>query len=229
MSRSFWTRSPPRPDDVASQVPMSEADLGDKRFENALECFGASHHEDPRSIEVDGIQVPWSSHYHARLLHWVLELDGAASIPLRLAAACQHVRRWEVPRSDYDEGRRGYRSWRSDLAQMHAGIAREVLEEVGYDEETIGRVDQLIRKLGLGRDPEVQLFEDAICMVFFENEFRRSRLQARRREDGRYPQPHVGQDVTSRTRESPRPRVRSAGAGARALGDCDRGLGHQPM
>jgi len=150
---------------------MSEAGLGDKRFENALERFGASHHEDPRSIEVDGLQVPWSSHYHARLLHWVLELDGAASIPLRLAAACQHVRRWEVPRSDYDEGRRGYRSWRSDLAQMHAGIAREVLEEVGYDEETIGRVDQLIRKLGLGRDPEVQLFEDAICMVFFENEF----------------------------------------------------------
>lgn len=150
---------------------MSEADLGDKRFEDALERFGASHHEDPRSIEVDGMQVPWSSYYHARLLHWVLELDGAASIPLRLAAACQHVRRWEVPRSDYDEGRRGYRSWRRDLAQMHAGIAREVLEEVGYDQETIGRVDQLIRKLGLGRDPEVQLFEDAICMVFFENEF----------------------------------------------------------
>jgi hypothetical protein len=44
------------------------------------------------------------------------------------------------------------------------------LEEVGYEEDTISRVDQLIRKLGLGRDPEVQLFEDAICMVFFENE-----------------------------------------------------------
>jgi hypothetical protein len=150
---------------------MSETDAGDQRFESALEHFAASHQEDPRAIEVDGAQVPWSQHYHARLLHWVLDLDEAASIPLRLAAACQHVRRWKVPRSEYDEGRRGYRRWRSDLAQMHAGIAREVLELVGYGEATINRVDQLIRKLGLGRDPEVQLFEDAICMVFFENEF----------------------------------------------------------
>ena len=28
-----------------------------------------------------------------------------------------------------------------------------------------------MRKVGLARDPEVQLFEDAICMVFFELDF----------------------------------------------------------
>jgi len=54
---------------------------------------------------------------------------------------------------------------------MHAEVAREVLTEVGYDPETITRVESLLRKIGLGRDPEVQLFEDAICMVFFENEY----------------------------------------------------------
>ncbi|HSH74634.1 MAG TPA: DUF4202 family protein, partial [Longimicrobiales bacterium] len=59
---------------------------------------------------------------------------------------------------------------RSDLAKMHAGVARAVLSELGYDEETLDRVETLLRKIGLGRDPEVQLFEDAICMVFFENE-----------------------------------------------------------
>jgi len=115
--------------------------------------------------------VPWSVHYHRRLSHWVLHFDPAASEALRLAAACQHIRRWEIPRSDYGAGRREYRRWRSDLSQMHADIARSVLEEVGYDGATIARVDALIRKIGLGRDPEVQLFEDAICMVFFENEY----------------------------------------------------------
>lgn len=122
-------------------------------------------------MEVDGARVPWSVHYHSRLLHWVLELDPGASDALRLAAACQHVRRWEVPRSDYEEGRAGYKRWRSDLAKRHAEIARETLEEAGYGEETMGRVERLLRKLGLARDPEVQLFEDAICLAFFENEY----------------------------------------------------------
>lgn len=150
---------------------MTRDEAASARFEAASGRFEAAHRDDPRSIEVDGQQVPWSVHYHARLQDWLLQLEPAASVPLRLAAACQHIRRWEMPREDYEEGRRGYRAWRSDLAKMHAQVARKVLEDVGYDEATIDRVDQLLRKVGLGRDPEVRRFEDAICMVFFENEY----------------------------------------------------------
>ena len=101
----------------------------------------------------------------------MLRLDPEASEALRLAAACQHIRRWEIPRGGYEAGRRGYRRWRTDLAEMHAGIARQILGAVGYGEQTITRVEALLRKIGLGRDPEVQTFEDAICMVFFEMDF----------------------------------------------------------
>jgi hypothetical protein len=144
---------------------------GDPRERAALERFAAAHGEDTRSIVVDGSAKPWSVHYHERLAHWVRVFDPDASVPLRLAAACQHIRRWELPRAQYDAGRRGYRQWRSDLADKHARTAREVLSDVGYDESTIARVEALIRKVGLARDPEVRLFEDAICMVFFENEY----------------------------------------------------------
>jgi len=137
----------------------------------ALEHFQAAHFEDPRTILVNGVVVPWSVHYHARLAHWVRRFDPEASLPLGLAAACQHIRRWTVPRGEYEAGRRGYRRWRSDLAQMHARTAREVLEKVGLDEATITRVEALVRKVGLARDPEVQVFEDAICMVFFELDY----------------------------------------------------------
>jgi hypothetical protein len=147
------------------------AETPESRLESALARFEGAHREDPREIEVAGEAVPWSVHYHRRLAHWVLHFDPAASEALRLAAACQHIRRWQIPRSDYGAGRREYRRWRSDLSQMHADLARGVLEEVGYDAAMVAHVDALIRKLGLGRDPEVQLFEDAICMVFFENEY----------------------------------------------------------
>jgi hypothetical protein len=147
------------------------ADTKQKRLAVALERFEEAHREDPRVVEWEGGRVPWSVHYHHRLGRWVLHFDPNASEALRLAAACQHIRRWTIPRGEYGPGRREYRRWRSDLAKMHAGIAREVLAGVGYDEATIARVEALVRKLGLGRDPEVQLFEDAICMVFFENEY----------------------------------------------------------
>lgn len=141
------------------------------RFEAALARFEAQHREDPRRVVVDGESVPWSVHYHRRLGDWVRRFAPDASEALRLAAACQHIRRWEVPRAEYGPGRREYRRWRSELAERHAEIARGVLAEVGYGEETIVRVETLLQKRGLGRDPEVQLFEDAICMVFFENEY----------------------------------------------------------
>ena len=137
----------------------------------AAEKFDAAHQEDPRLITVAGEEMCWSVHYHRRLLHWVLHFDPAASIPLQLSAQCQHIRRWAIPRRSYEEGRRGYRAWRRDLAIFHAEEAGRMLREVGYDEETVARVGSLLRKEGLKRDPEVQSFEDAICMVFFETEF----------------------------------------------------------
>ncbi|HUF76726.1 MAG TPA: DUF4202 domain-containing protein [Longimicrobiales bacterium] len=150
---------------------MSPSATSDPRLVEAIERFDAAHREDPRALELDGETVPWSVHYHRRLAHWVHRFDPDASVALRLAAACQHIRRWQIPRTDYEAGRRGYRRWRSDLAKMHADIARKVLADVGFEEETIARVETLLRKSGLARDAEVQLFEDAICMVFFENEY----------------------------------------------------------
>jgi hypothetical protein len=150
---------------------MTAEAASDPRERAALERFAAAHREDPRSVVVGGVAKPWSVHYHERLAHWVREFDPGAPLSLRLAAACQHIRRWEVPRTAYEAGRRGYRRWRSELAERHAAIAGAVLSEVGFDAATIARVETLLKKVGLARDPEVRLFEDAICMVFFETEY----------------------------------------------------------
>ena len=140
-------------------------------FRSAAEQFEAAHEEDPRRVTVDGQEMSWSVHYHRRLLHWVLHFEPVASIPLRLSAQCQHIRRWTIPRNTYEEGRQGYRRWRRDLATFHAAEAGLILRKVGYDEETTERVGSLLRKVGIKRDPEVQTLEDAICMVFLETEF----------------------------------------------------------
>jgi len=113
----------------------------------------------------------WSVRYHRRLVAWVERLDPHASEALRLAAHCQHIRRWTRPRSDYPPGLGGYKRWRSDLARFHGDRAEEVLRDVGYDDGLVKRVRALLLKKGLGADPEVQRFEDAICLTFLENEY----------------------------------------------------------
>ncbi len=143
---------------------------GNPRFDAAIREFDSAHGEDPKIIVVDGRQVPWSLHYHKRLAHWVKQLEKTPSEALLLAAHCQHIRRWTIPRSSYPMNRNGYRQWRKTLARFHAQEAAQILKAVGYEEETIHRLQQLLLKIRLKLDPEVQLFEDAICLVFLENE-----------------------------------------------------------
>jgi hypothetical protein len=90
---------------------------------------------------------------------------------LRLAARAHHVRRWEIPRAEYPEGRQGYHRWRVALREHHARLVGAILEGEGYDPATIARVRELVRKTGLGKDPEVQVLEDALCLVFLETQF----------------------------------------------------------
>ena len=103
---------------------------------------------------------------------WIERLVHSPSDELRLATRAHHIRRWTIPRSDYPDGRAGYYRWRRALQQLHADEVSEILETEGYAEVTRSRVRALVRKEGLGRggDPEVQSFEDALCLVFLETQ-----------------------------------------------------------
>ena len=101
---------------------------------------------------------------------WVVRLEPEASPALRLAARAHHLRRWVVPRSSYPEGRAGYLHWRRDQKQRHATELHEILEQAGIDPSAADRAAAIVAKVGLGRDPEVQVFEDAVCLTFLETQ-----------------------------------------------------------
>jgi hypothetical protein len=142
----------------------------DPRLDAARARFFALHAEDPRRVRDGEREVSFETAYHARLERWVDRLDPEAGPPLRLAAMCQHVGRHALPRSDFPEGVLGYKKWRATQAQRHARIAEEVLRATGWDEATVLRVRELLTKKGLGRDPDVQLLEDAVCVAFLDGE-----------------------------------------------------------
>lgn len=67
--------------------------------------------------------------------------------------------------------RPGYHQWRNTLKAYHAELAGQLLAGAGYDPATIARVQALVQKQQLARDPDVQLLEDVICLVFLEHYF----------------------------------------------------------
>ncbi|HMU67703.1 MAG TPA: DUF4202 domain-containing protein, partial [Cellvibrionaceae bacterium] len=76
---------------------------------------------------------------------------------------------WTSPRSNYPEGRTGYKQWRAELLLYHARRAGELMAQAGADGDEIARVQYLIQKRSMARDPETQCLEDVICLVFIEH------------------------------------------------------------
>lgn len=138
------------------------------RFDEALQRFDDANAADPNRDEVDDAVQPRELLYARRLTEWVLRLKPDASEELRLAARCQHLCRWEIPRDRYPMDRSGYLRWRSDLKKFHAEKSGTILRDVGYDDEMIARVRALNLKQGLGKDPDCQVLEDALCLVFLQ-------------------------------------------------------------
>ena len=142
----------------------------DDRFEDAISRIDAANAADPNTTPVGGAGVPHELHYARRMTEWLDRLAPAASEALRLAVRCQHLCRWMIPRADFPMTRAGYHQWRTTLGRFHADRAATILGEVGYDAETIARVQSLVRKEGLKTDPEAQTLEDVACLVFLEDE-----------------------------------------------------------
>jgi hypothetical protein len=180
-------------------------------FHEAVARIDAANAEDPNQELFQSVACPKELLYARRMTAWLEKLEPEASEPLRLAARAQHIRRWTIPRDRYPLDLAGYKQWRTTLAGFHAETAGRILEEVGYSEQTIRRVQALLRKEKLKLDPEAQLLEDVICLVFLESYFADF---ARRHEEAKL----VG--ILRKTWKKMSPRGRQAALGL----DLDREL-----
>jgi hypothetical protein len=142
-----------------------------KRFDRAIGRFDEENANDPNSELIDGHPQPRELIYARRLTDCVRKLAPNASEALQLAARCQHICRWTIARDRYPMDRAGYLKWRAELKNFHAAKAGAILREVGYDEETIHKVQDLNLKKNFPNDAECRVLEDALCLLFLEYQF----------------------------------------------------------
>ncbi|MGI8663974.1 MAG: DUF4202 domain-containing protein [Acidimicrobiales bacterium] len=139
------------------------------RFDDAIARIDAANADDPNTLVIDGVERPKEQAHAELMTRWVTRLDPDANEAQLLAARAHHLRRWTRPRRSYPEGRAGYLRWRKQLKEQHAEEVATVLEHVGYEPAVVEHVQAIIRKdRAAGRD--VQVHEDALCLVFLETQ-----------------------------------------------------------
>lgn len=141
---------------------MAVTDLLKKAF-YAFDVYNA---KDPHREEFQQKNIAKELLYAMRMTEKLNAFSPGAPEHVQLAARCQHIGRWEIPRSTYPMDRKGYLQWRNELKIHHAAIADKILTSCGYDHQMIEKVKFLVLKKQLAQNPETQLLEDVICLVF---------------------------------------------------------------
>lgn len=141
--------------------------LSAQRFAAAVAAIDAANSADPGAVEVRGAGPRPLALVHGELAaEWVGVLSPDAGELVSLAARAHHLRRWELPRTQYAAGRAGYLQWKRDQRKRHAGDVGALLAGVGYEPDDIVQVQAMVLRQG----PGGQLVEDAACLVFIETQ-----------------------------------------------------------
>ncbi len=131
------------------------------RLDEVVQRIDAANAADPKGAAVE---------YGRRMSAWAERLRPDASEELRIAARGQHIRRWEIPRSDFPMDKAGYHKWRTTLYAFHADRLAEIMRECGYDNAAVERTRSIVQKKRLKTDPDAQTLEDAAALVFLEHD-----------------------------------------------------------
>jgi hypothetical protein len=150
---------------------MDASAAPDDRLDAVLAAIDAANADDPHTLVVGGTERPKELAHAEMMTRWVRRLDPRCSDEQLIAARAHHLRRWTIPRDDYPRDRAGYLRWRSALRKQHAEEVAALMDQAGYPTAAVERVQAIVRKQGLGRDPDVQVHEDALCLVFLETQF----------------------------------------------------------
>ncbi len=101
---------------------------------------------------------------------WLAALQSDPSDILQIAVRGHHLCRWELKRSDYEEGRAGYLRWRRDNKKHQAKTMDAILASHGLGDDDRQRANYLLLRKGLGKDEETQTLEDCACLAFLETQ-----------------------------------------------------------
>lgn len=140
-----------------------------QRYTATIADIDRANADDPRTIAVEGVTRPYEVVYSERMTQRLAVMYPEASELLGIAARGQHIRRFDIPRTQFPQGREGYNEWRRTCREHHAKLLSDIMSRHGYSREEINHVTKLVKKEQLKKDKESQALENVVDVVFVEH------------------------------------------------------------
>lgn len=141
------------------------------QLKSVLDAIDNINRADINTTVVDGISHPKELLYGQYMSACLEEYWPNSSENLQIAVRAQHVKRWQLKRTDFPTGKQGYLTWRKALGLYHGATAKALMLEYGYRVEDAELTALIIRKQNLKSNSESQTLEDVACLVFLQYYF----------------------------------------------------------
>lgn len=141
------------------------------QLESVLSAIDDINRQDVNQTIVNGESHPKELIYGHRMTTCLNEYWPEANELLQIAVRGQHIKRWHLKRSEFEQGKTGYYQWRIALGKFHAELTASIMLEQGYTEAQAEQTSSIIRKEKLKTNSDSQTLEDVACLVFLQYYF----------------------------------------------------------
>ena len=139
-----------------------------EQYQKAIAQIDALHNADPNTVEHDAQTVSAEWLYSERMLQILLLHTPSADYVLKLAAKCQHNKRWEIPRSTFEINKKGYYQWRAAIMEHQLAVTTQALHQSGLEAADIELVCNALRSKNDKTHAQAAIIEDVACLVFIK-------------------------------------------------------------
>ncbi len=150
-------------------------------LEKTLSAIDDVNREDSNQTLVGGIAQAKELVYGQRMTECLLQHWPNSDELLQIAVRGQHIKRWHLKRSDFEQGKAGYYQWRTALGTFHAELTASLMVECGYSAVQAKQTASIICKenlknkaageAGVQLNADSQTLEDVACLVFLQHYF----------------------------------------------------------
>jgi len=141
------------------------------QLKQVLSAIDEVNRHDPNQVQINGEIHSKELVYGQQMTECLLQYWPDANELLQIAVRAQHIKRWQLKRTEFEQGKAGYYAWRIAQGKFHADLAATIMLEHGYSDEEAQQTAAIIRKEKLKSNKESQTLEDTACLVFLMHYF----------------------------------------------------------
>jgi hypothetical protein len=150
---------------------LIEITMSNQQLENTLTAIDDVNSQDPNLVVFNGSNQAKELIYGQQMSECLNQYWPGAHELLQIAVRAQHIKRWQLKRTEYKEGKAGYYQWRIAQGKLHAELTSEIMIKQGYSIDETQQCAAIIRKENLKTNENSQNLEDVACLVFLMHYF----------------------------------------------------------